>query len=60
MLNFSKIFISAKFQILIWQNLCNIVASQDKILETSLGAKAYFPLTSNCEKLQWEKETFEL
>jgi hypothetical protein len=52
--------ISAKTQILTWQNLSNIVASQDKILETSLRAKAYFPLTSNCGKLQWEKETFEL
>jgi len=59
MLDFSKILLVPKFK-LTWQNLYNIVASQDKILETSLGAKAYFPLTSNCEKLQWEKETFEL
>jgi hypothetical protein len=52
--------ISAKTQILTWQNLCNIVASQDKILETFITSKGLFPLTSNCGKLQWKKETFEL
>jgi hypothetical protein len=34
MLNLNQDIISAKTQILTWQNLCNIVASKDKILET--------------------------
>jgi hypothetical protein len=46
---------SAKTQILTWKNLCNIVASQDKILETFITSKGLFPPNFKLRKITMGK-----